>query len=487
MVRISLNDDLVPAGDRVFRGHWCLQSDSTNVLSGSLTISERATPVLEVYGTLMPADVEYEQGFMSAIWGETLDGEKITLLNASRRSQVGTPFHGAIENVSKIRHETWEGAEVAVGAHLPDGRNTAVSSMQFRSHLLRAWAEPLLPRITTREETRDTSTFGGTLQIPKPLIAYLPAGQLVLSWDRGGSTKGASMDFFVQPTVEVRLTNSMSMDETWPLLVVPLLQMFTLFVGSGDWLHVLRFTPAVEVEETAATSHDAQGFPLWAGRFELVSGSWMAESRDSKAPWKHSHLWKAIEVAPKFSEAVPKWFALQARLSGPFADYFAVHMWPKQTIEEAFQRVTRALEATHEVLYPKPRIPKAEFRALRESMRESIRDSPHVELLMSRLTHADAPSLKDRLTDLFGKTTPRFKQWAPGGVAAFIQAVVRTRNNMTHGGAEGPLVGAALYEAQTILDMLMRATLLRELGLAPEEIQDKLVRTDDARWIAPAE
>lgn len=416
------------------------------------------------------------------LFGVAHDGTKVSLAGVAFRSQrMAHYLDDDRSDPPGIAWEVWQCWAVAVGAHIEDGLNTKVIELRFRSKMLDEWVEQIRPPF---ERDRGERTVGGTVTLPEPVSMEIPLGRLHFEWDIGGSYETTvSADYRVYPVLRVEFSEPVTIESNWDTVVVPLLQLLTLFVGAGDWIQSLRYTPEGAQEDEYALGRDGFGAPLWGGQFEWVTSSWMARARDRENPHAFEHVVQADESLDRLSALIPAWFDIQSRLGGALLDYFSVQMWPEMTINESFYRVVRALEVVHGTLDPSPKIPRAEFRAIKRDVMNALAENPHKDFIMARLLHADKPSLRERLGELFEQAGPRLRSRVSGTVDQFVRDVVKTRDAMTHTGGGGPLEGS-LERSFRLLDLLMREVLLIQLGFSPDEADACVLRTRDARVTA---
>lgn len=465
-----------PSRERKFRGNWHVAGSPAVVISGVLDISKDGRASLDLNGSLLAGQEVAQTG--QVIFGRAHDGEKITLIETSFRSQHAPWFNDGDQKITPppIATEQWEAWAVAVGAQLPDGQKTNISKLVFRSPMLTAWADTLAPEF---KHAKGPRTIGGSGTIPDPLTADIGFADLTFGWTH--RSRGDSLDLY--PEIEVTYRTPTDIEESWHTTVVPLLQMLTFFVGAGDSVRLLRYTQIGADELTVSHGHDSYGWPFWGGDFELINASWMGKDQGREAPFHAEQLLPGYDVDPRFATLIPAWFELQKSLSGAALDYFSIQMFGSMTSEEAFYRVVRALEVTHGVLDPTPKISPEDKKTARAAIKAALDGHPHRDFILSRMQHIEAPSLKDRLIALFGMAGPRLRNFAEGGVDVFAASIVKTRDMMTHAGAGGPLSGADLTYARVVLDLLMREVLLVQLGFTPTEADECALRTERARLL----
>ncbi len=475
-IRIAPGDE--PEVPRKFRGRWYRSGKPEEAVSGTLDIGTDALPSLDVNGTLRPTDGHHAK----VILGLAHDGTKLSLSSAYFRSQrMAHYLDDDRANPPPVAWEEWQCLAVAIGAHVEDGTDTRVRELRFRSKMLEEWTTELRPAF---ERDRRRRTVGGIVKLPETVSVSVPLGLLHLEWDIGGSVETeVGADYRIYPELRIEFAEPITIEASWDSVVVPLLQMLTLFVGAGDWIQSLRYTPGGAQEEHYSSGRDLFGAPLWGGQFQWVTSSWMARSRSRVNLNTWEHVVQAKDAVGRLAEMVPAWFEVQRTLSGALLDYFSIQMWPEMTVNERFYRVVRALEVVHGALDPSPRISKTEFKAVKRSVMAALETSPHKDFIMARLSHADMPSLRERLISLFLQAGPRLRSRLPGSVENFVRDVVRTRDAMTHTGTGGPLE-STLDRSFRLLDLLMRQILLIQIGFSPEEADVCVLRARDARATA---
>lgn len=460
--------------ERSFRGTWHQSGEGSSRAPGILTLGGGSWPVLDLDGAVGEEHVSSAD----VLLGRAHDGTKVSLVEAvrtSRQGRLGGFGIDADEPGPEVVREVWEGWAVAVGAHLPEGQQTHVTELRFQSRMLDAWTEWIRPRF---EATTEPRTVGGTVTIPEPVVADVGLGRLSLEWETlGSSYTPVSADWQVYPVIRIEFAEPTTIEASWSSAVVPLLQLFTFCVGSGDSVKQLRYTLAGATPDEYEAGRDALGGPFWAGQFEWLTSSWMAKASEGKLP----HYWEHLINAGRtdISQLFASWFTMAERFKGVLLEYSSISMWPDMTIDESFLRVVRALEVVHGLIDPRPRIPTDEFRAVRNKIKQALDDDPHRDFIMARLTHADEPSLRERLLALLERAGTSLERRLGEPVDEFVRKVVRTRDAMTHTGGQGPL-SEHLHRAFLLLDLLMRETLLLELGYSAQEADEFAFRTRDA-------
>lgn len=469
-----------PELERTFRGEWHVAARPKQKVSGTLTFSPETGVVLDLNGTLLDANnTDFRP---TQILGTTFDGTNITISQAQYRSQEvpshlvsyvdGEPFRVVVS-------ELWSGWAIAVGAWLPEGEGTKISSVTFRSRMLRAWARQIHPKYIPLHEE---NIAGGTVTLSSPFEALTDLGKVTFAWTKHETTQyGVRMRFI--PELSIQFQNEMSIGDAWHSAVVPLLHFLSLATGRGDWLEGLIFTDDANEHEWNLVGKDGYEWGILEGRFEWLTSSWMARPTDREPPYDFEFLLSAPEVTNSFEAIVPSWFKVHARTRHALLDYFAIHMSQAMVFEESFNRVVRSLEVIHGLLYDAPRIGKSDFRRIKQLIKEALSGEEHKQLIMERLSHADAASLKDRLLELIELCGPQIKAQIDAR-PNFVTRVVSTRNGITHTGDAGEFFEKGDFdEAFYLLDLVMRSVLIREIGIPEDELDKHVMRTRDSRFV----
>ena len=478
IMRFSVGSNEWPANDRTFRGTWHLESMPDASQTGVLSIATSGYPTLILDGSLQEAIPDYSSHSVIGLTHEAVD---VTLVDGAYRTQKA-PWYSRVDYGGQrppVIEEEWQGFAVAVGAKLPLGGDTPVREMVFRSRRLRDWASGSAPQFKATDEER---SIGGTLRFPSDIKMTTVWGTVLLRWGAVGpySAQGADLRYF--PEVHVEFTGQPTVDQTWKLVITPLLQFFTLLTGEGDYLESVRYRTAGTHDDQDSSGTDSYGQLLWGGWFEWISASWLAQPNDKPEVSEFAHLVGSGEADANLEAMLSRWIDLQARAPEPLADYFATLMWSSMTFEESFAHIVRALEVLHSIVEPGPRIPKQDFKAVRTKIKQALEGDPHRELILSRLRHADAFSLLDRLTAILARVGYRLQNFA-GDIDQFARMIRDVRDSFTHTSSLGEVDYGKLGRAHVILDLVMRSELLLQIGVPQGELDDRVFRTEAARLL----
>ena len=160
--------------------------------------------------------------------------------------------------------------------------------------------------------------------------------------------------------------------------------------------------------------------------------------------------------------------------------------------ETEFLSLSQALEGFHRVTSEREPIDKTTLRKLRKSYDKLLLQEGVEKSLASRLcdamAHANDPNFVSRLVALCGRLSEFVLMQMGIEPANFAAEVVSTRNFYTHAGSRAssrrkvpPVSGWAVFFLNQKLRALLRAVLLRHLGVPEEQITSLTIR-EATRW-----
>lgn len=384
-------------------------------------------------------------------------GSAITLVDARSR---GFTISGPGMQVSR-----YQAAATVVGAHLAPGAEPTFRRARFRFDVLDAWAG----------------------------VAATTA-RVVATADGAGV---AGVDLAYRNLPDVVLTDG---------------DVRVALATSGEWSrpavgeHRLRQESALECDYTTpapigrvvnASLRDLQGV------LTLLSGH--PARVDAIDVWVESGVrptWAALHVPLTFNaprDAVPDaddmplplpllggyaptvfaaWFARQAQLDAVLNLFAAVETSPGLYLEAEFLFRAQALESLHRRTDDARLLTDVEYAPVRDQLLAVIDASGHPravrQALTAKLQYLPELSLRRRLRALIGRVREALVEVFPPD-ARFVEAVVDTRNYLTHYDARGAhraSTGLALYILTQQLRVLLQLALLEQMGLPVAFLRD---------------
>jgi hypothetical protein len=171
-------------------------------------------------------------------------------------------------------------------------------------------------------------------------------------------------------------------------------------------------------------------------------------------------------LGPNVSATIGKWHQSRKRL-GPTVDLlFSVERMHRPPVEHVFLFLAQALESYHRRTWGTQESDRRQFRRRVERMLASVRPQDRA-WLADRLKYSGEPSLNRRLKDLY-ESLPAPTQSLLGKKQDFCRDISVTRHYFTHFDKrlqKEALKGSELWLATVKLRLMLRITLLRELGL----------------------
>ncbi len=169
--------------------------------------------------------------------------------------------------------------------------------------------------------------------------------------------------------------------------------------------------------------------------------------------------------APDF---IRGWFALYEQLGGAML-FFIATLSERMFLENRLLNDMSFAESYHRTKHNEPPISDEEHNRYVEAMLETISNGSHRKHYRVRLRYAAAQGQRQRLKWLIRRTIDALPSLEPLKVS-LADDLVNTRNAITHLDPTGPpaLRDAPLYRALELLEVVIHANLLLDLGLSAE-------------------
>jgi hypothetical protein len=457
-------------------GNWWLPEREDKKIGGTLTFEHgRAGLRLRLIGSFGTAAIE-KNGLIQKypiVFGETTDGEKITLRDTRVVDSHSVLTDFTPEGPKQFESHELDAVEVFCGAHLPLGAETPVKGVAVELHLLDDWAwatQPLVRHVPADDLAQQRVEY----RVPTPVefhafggSARLVAGFSTKStgWHDQTVTRPAALvvEFDVPPPYS----------SIFDVVVKPFQYFLTFACSASTQLTDLSFWTEAHgyqagetwVPKTIKTARlDLSGPPEWRTYWcDLMLPLWSIEGR--------------------IGDVIAKWSWLIEHAESALDLFCGLSLGPPQYLETRFLFAVQALEVYHRRCpwFTQRLMPRDEWRKKRDALLAAVKNDNELEQWVEeRLPEfANEPRLRDRLTELV----------AHGGDHAirvlrddFINVATQTRHGLTHyDPARKGAKGADLYWLAEEAMALMEACLLLDLGLAQEEILEATGRTQRTR------
>jgi len=184
------------------------------------------------------------------------------------------------------------------------------------------------------------------------------------------------------------------------------------------------------------------------------------------------------KAAPDF---INRWFASKSSVIA--ADLFVgAYANPGMYGHQHFMAIVHAIEAFHRHARHGFYMSPDEYESIAQKISSCIPalTESHRAALKSRIRYGNEFSLRKRLNELAGELTPTLKALVADDLSLLISRVVDTRNYFTHwvvDAAHPPMNDAELPDAARRMSKFLSLVFLREIGLPPEVIHARWMRT----------
>lgn len=404
------------------------------------------------------------------IFGESTEGKLITLRQAyvTTRRQFWMPGRERIE-IYDIRAE-----EAFLGAHLQLGAETLVQGVRIELDILDdwAWGNQLLANEVSMD---DGHTQRVDYRIPEPINFKGFGGKAQIAAALKRSSESSSDETVRRVSyLEVAFDHPLPYSGIDEVVLRPF-QYFLTFACAFP-AHIQRVAFWTEgLDQSLADDR----YPTF---IECLRQQ--VENKPQKRPTWWELLLPLKTINERLGDVFERWSNLLGH-AGIAIDLFSgITLGPQQYLETRFIFAIQALEVYHRRCpwFENKLIPKSEWRARwRTLKRAAMNVSPELENWVNeRISDfSNEPRLRDRLTELVaygGDQSARVLR------EDFIDLATNTRHGLTHYNPSIKVVeGADLYWLAEEAMALMEACLLRDLGLAPEDVFQATKETQRTR------
>ena len=160
-----------------------------------------------------------------------------------------------------------------------------------------------------------------------------------------------------------------------------------------------------------------------------------------------------------------RWFELHEQVGPVWTTFFAA-LYGGAVLEDQFLALAAFAEGYHRALHDRQPLSRAADRRAQKVMLDAVGDPVLRKLYRERLSHANAQTQRDRLTELASRAVEPL-DWDID-IRVTVSRIIDTRNWMTHWGSRGV---AAVEDPEGIsslvrcLELVIHANLLLDLGL----------------------
>lgn len=406
-----------------------------------------------------------------ALWGETLNGRRCSLLPARIEHERGSlGAHATREVVGDV---------FALGVHLRDLAELRIDRARLRFPGLREFLwHPHGGPVGLAEQERsagDEAVFARDVAVPGARLTFR------LAWE---GRDGVHDRVRTRPgEVEVVLDKPAAF-ETW----------------MREWLRPLRDLLVFAMREPSRTDgfialFEEEAEPLWwkpdapprteTREVEIVQ-------RESllllDAPrWNYRRLLFSLgelgELGDEANAALSKWFEMHRRLE-PTAEFLFGALNTRLQLENAVLNLTSAAEGYHRAFHDEHALTAGRHAEVSKAMLAQCETDEERNVYRSPIEHANEPSQRRRLTLLYRRAATLLPQ-SSAATTAHVNQLVETRNYFVHQDVrhehvrDGDDLGLLLQR----LVMVLQANLLLDLGWPKERAATILRRSYEGQRV----
>ncbi len=170
------------------------------------------------------------------------------------------------------------------------------------------------------------------------------------------------------------------------------------------------------------------------------------------------------EIENEIEEMLKKWF-VSVNLSDSIDLILEKYFQTGLSRETFFLNSCFAIEIYHRRFKKNQRLPKADFKKIKEGIISKLNTPYEIKLFEDKLAFANEPSFKERLESL--KEDFQIILPLTNDMDSYIKQIVNTRNNIVHrSSSKNTLIGLDIYYASVYLEALTKLCVYRELGFS---------------------
>jgi|GEM_PF-5317108 len=448
-----------------YQGLWWLPDREKDEVCGTLTFDPDGGLRLSLMGAFEPTEslrVSDPWHVYPVVHGVT-EGRCITLVDCSGWD-AGVSFPGF--DKESIRAQ-WAllGREPVPP---PDVDRICQVTVEF-THLPE-WAHALSGGKAQIRKIGNKRDYAFEYSTPEPRVAVTPFGRITLSAAAGfplGIRREHTIDEKVFLTVERDDDEAKGLEWWLTNVVTPLQDLLSL--GVDQPCDLVRVTVGLAGNVWEMGDGSQAHVP-----FDVAFVSRTGVSYVSPAPRiaRESMLFTLDDISDEFEAVLSAWLSFAGEMTYLRGLYFG-DQYRRLYIDNRYSQMIQAAETFHRAStrYVNHVSPKAEFRNRRKRILSCIADEADCTFVQSLFMHANEPRLRQRLGEL-GRDFSPLMTGLVGDIDAWAHAVASMRNTRTHA-PSGRLASdnSKLADQRRQVALLLRACLLRELGLPVELIE----------------
>jgi len=451
--------------DLELEGEWWLPGKETNRVKGKLTFSDSEGVQLCVYSKVEGLDRKFPVGH-SIILGESSDGIAITLQECE--SDMSTFFD--LEAVGSLYNVQF----AYVGSHLADPENATFCRLQVRYTYLSDWA---MNRHDLKRSETNPEVFCWTK--PDDIVVDVADARIRITYVSDEFEKPLTDPFSPPSPNCTALTVDHCCGQT-------LNGFLSEFVNPLRDLVSFAESKPSDIIELRLYQMDEEDL-ITAPRGTLVLFRQLKRGHDWRnPPGFATKLFGLPDMLPSLTETLTKWVSMRRDLRTALQPYFAQTYLNQGFLEHQFLTKVSALEAYHRIALDEKDNRVMKDEEYQDWLRVAADAAPpgYREWVLQKFENSNEPALGRRLKDIIGVLretvdSHEVAKWPPSisKAKSFLCKVVDTRNYLVHGleeMREKAAQGEELYRLLSNLELLLKALMLRDLGLLTAQRRKQL-------------
>lgn len=441
-----------------------MEEEPEQRLPGVLTIQSDGKSSLEIFGKFRPYSPGLRELLLREhILGESQCGTEITL--------TGCQTGGRTMGAGGLETQAFQSEVAYLGAHFPDPSQVRFRTIRARfSHLL-DWAGRTGISVSPpgRSES-DGPAFACDYRYPPTAVARTEAA--TLSVKHGFSTRQSRgvVELSAWAELEIEACDSLDLEGWDERFIRPFQNFLTFATGVTNTLTGLCIASEVSVGDGVGDGDEPQSG-------DVVRQISDYDDRPRREAHPHEMPLPLAVIGDEFSEVISRWLRLSIELDSVCNLLFGIEYNRRMYSEHRFSSVAQAAESYHRRRMKNEDLPSNEHAARVRTVLDAA-PPEHTEWLRERLTYSNEPSLPPRLKELIKMGGAAVSPIAPV-VGRFVRRVADSRNFYTHYDRrleDRAAKGEELFWLTQRLAFVVRAALLRELGLSEERVAKALQR-----------
>lgn len=454
--------------EKTYQGYWWTDENPDRKVPGDLKYEPNGRIELKILAplntdmeTLGPDTiVEYER-----IYGLTEDDDYITLLNCTRDKVQLSMGNQGVQTSKYIISRFIEGHAFT------DQQDIEFSNVSFEYPLLDQWAN--ISGVSLQYGSDD-----GNDDNPLNMDAGDTFDITYEFQDRVRATADEyNISLNIRATTKPSQVGGISIDESTKLRVekdngmITLEELFNLNKKLQDFVTFAVRKSTFPSDITATIQTDGPGNNSMNIVFDQVS--------EIDPPDRiNTPNFVLDDIHETFEETLSIWFDLYSQLEPVFNLYFGTKYNNTMYMNNQFLGFTQALETYHRRLdYTGTYLDDDEFGEYKEELADTLHED-HDQSFQDHMVdgvfkHANEYSLRKRLNGLVAAHENVLAD-LPWNVDSEINPITNTRNYLTHYDDDIDEEMDRLYEFSLILEALLEACLLTDLGISEDHIRQRL-------------